>query len=242
MPAKTQFRVDVTGAQRKLARVRKGIEARDFRAILMDFIRKTLIEAAGTTPSRDAQTIRANQTIQYAHRINYIPSFHELTDPMLIVDDSDQHWIHSGGKWYRGEWLLPDQVWANYQDLLAERNRRMQTNRQEFINRRSQARFLYRKSWWQVGNSIGIKIPIGIAANSYSRHNPPKLPDNGYAIVHGGLHAISVDIRNPFLEQPSRYKSFSGKAILQAAANRHVNAFKQALDTAVKRKVRQFTS
>ncbi len=239
MPAKTPFRVDATGARRKIANVRRSIKASDFRGILMEFLRKTLTTAASITPERSSATIRSNQEKQYAHRINYIPSFHELTDPMLIVNEADEHWIHCGAKWYRGDWNLPDDVYAAYQDLLSERTRRMQTNRQQFINERSQARFLYRKSWWQVGSSVGLSIPVGVAAQSFSRHNPPKEPPKGYAQIRGGKETLAADVRNPFLEIPSRYKSFSGRMLLQTAANRHRAAYLRAQDTALRQAVRK---
>lgn len=242
MAVRTPFRVNVEGANRKLANVKRSIRASEFRALLMEFLRKTLTTAAQLTPERSAALIRSNQEIQYAHRINYIPSFHELTDPMLIVNDADEHWIHCGGKWYRGDWQLPDNVYSAYQDLLSERERRLHTNRQAFINQRSRARGLYRKSWWQVGASVGLNIPVGAAQNSFSRHNPPKEPPKGYAQIRGGEHSLSVDVRNPFLEIPSQYKSFSGRAILQTAANRHRAAFKKALDTSVRSEIRKVTA
>jgi hypothetical protein len=238
MPAKTPFRVDTTGAQRKLQRVKKSIRANDFRAQLMDYLRKTLTTAAQITPERNATLIRSNQTIQYAHRINYIPSYHELTDPMLIVNDAGEHWIHCNGDWYRGDWRLPDEVYAAYQDLLGERDRRMQTPRQSFINERSQARFLYKKSWWEVGKSVGLDIPAGQAVKSFSRHNPRKEPPKGYAQIRGGKDKLAVDVRNPFLEEPSQYKSFSGRAILAQAANRHRPAFQKALGVDIRKKVK----
>lgn len=242
MPAKTQFRVDVTGAQRKLARVKGGLRASDFRSQLMDYVRKVLTTAAQITPVRDASLIRSNQETQYDHRVNYIPSFHTLENPTLIVRPDGIEWIYCDGKWYRGDWQLPDHVYAAYQDLQSERTRRLKTNRQEFVNTRSRARFLYKKSWWEVGQSIGINIPIGDAMRGESRRKPSDPPPKGYAQVRGGKETLSVDIRNPFLEQPSRYKSFSGKQILRDAMNKHRNAFEKTLGVAMRGKVRSLTS
>lgn len=234
-----RFQISSVNARRKLACVARTVRAYEFRAILLDFLRKTLTTVARLTPARDLSIIRAAQDRQYDHRIDYIPSYHELTDPMLIVDESGRHWIHCAGKWYIGDWRLPNNVEAAYLDLLSERERRMQTPREAFIANRAQARFLYRKSWWQVGNSIGLNIPVGQASNSFSRHNPPELPPNGYAVLSHSLTSMKVDVYNPFLDQPSRYKSFSRRAIFQEAVNRHRSAFQKALDSAYRREVRR---
>lgn len=241
MPAvKSLFRVDATGLQRKAKKAARGIRATSLQAELMDFARKSLTTAVQLTPERSAQLIRRNQAVQYAHRINYIPSYHTLENPTLIVNERDEHWIYCDGKWYRGEWHLPDHVYAAYQDLLSERIRRMRTDRQSFINSRSQARLLYKKSWWQVGRSIGLNIPCGASPQSYSRHNPPKEPPKGYAQLRGGKQKLTLDMRNPFLEQPSRYKSFTGRQIIQEAANRHRAQFEAATGKHVRKLSKQY--
>ena len=232
---KAGFRIDATQARRKFAKVRRAISANAFRVELMEFVRKSLNTAAQTTPVREASLIRANQSKQYDHRINYIPSYHTLENPSLIVNDMGEHWIYSGGKWYNGAWHLPDEVFSEYQDLLSERERRMQTNRQAFINSRSAARFLYRDSWSEVAESLGLPA---MTRKGRSRRNPPKAPPRGYGQIRGGKDVLSVDIRNPFLEQPSQYKSFSGRVILQAAMNKHRNEFEKATGRAFRNTIK----
>ncbi len=224
------LRIDTGGARKKNDRLLRGLRANDFRALLMEYLRKTLTTAAQMTPTRDLGLIQRNQSREYDHRINWIPSYHSLENPSLRVNEDGEHWIYCDGKWYNGAWDLPDNVYAQYQGLIAERNRRMRTPRGPFIRNRAQARYLYRKSWSQVGESVGVNVPVGVASKSFSRHNPPKDPPRGYGIVRGGKQALSVEVRNPFLLQPSRYISFSARNIAATAAQRHRKAFLAAVD------------
>lgn len=239
MPSpRSGFRIDSTNLRRRLARGSAKLRADSMRAQLMEFARKVLTTAAQITPVRDAQLIRKNQETQYDHRINYIPSYHTLENPSLIVNQAGEHWIYAEGKWYRGDWHLPDEVYGAYQDLLSERERRMKTNRQAFANSRSRARYLYKRSWAQVGESLGLQIPVGDASKAESRRQPPKQPPRGYGQVRGGKDVLSLDIRNPFLETESRYKSFTGRAILATAMNRHRAEFLKSTDKAFRANVK----
>jgi hypothetical protein len=55
--------------------------------------------------------------------------------------------------------------------------------------------------------------------------NPPK----AYGQVRGGKNVIAIVVSNPFLEQQSRYKDFSGKQILAQAQAKHVGAYQRAM-------------
>lgn len=201
----------------------RNIRASDFAPDVQQFLKRSLTTALQLTPARNLSTIQTAQRKQYAHRINYIPSFHELLDPTLIVKADGSQWLYSGGKWYRPDaWKLPNQQWADYQVLLAERDRRMQTARDTFVDERAQARFLYKHSWWEVGQSVGIDVPCSQdVKDAHSRHNPAKAPPKGYAQNRGGESVFSIVVYNPFLEQDSEYKPFSGKAILAQAMQQH---------------------
>lgn len=232
------FRIDVTNLRRKLARKERALTAESFRPELEKHATAVLNDAAASTPVRDLSTIQAAQNKQYDARINCIPSAHELIDPSLRVNSNNgQHWLFSGGKWYlASEWKLPPNQWAQYQALEQERNRRMQKPRGQFISERAQARFLYRKSWLQVGQSLGLRMrSTGQVANSHTRRKPPKEPPRGYGQWRGGRNVLSAVVYNPFLEIPSRYKQFSGRAILAAAQAKNAPRFLRATEAKMKR-------
>jgi hypothetical protein len=235
--AKTGFRLDTTKLRRKLVSLGR-IRADDFKPELSDFTRKSLATASRMTPVRDYALIKRNQNRQYNHRINYIPSYHEVVNPSLRVHNG-KHWLFCDGKWLlANEWKLSDRQWGAYQSLLAERQRRMQTARAPFIAERAQARFLYRKSWSQVAESLGLRIATaGNVESAHSRHEPPKAPARGYGQWRGGDKVLSVDIRNPFLEQESAYKPFSGREIIGAAMREHESGFKRKFQASLRRRV-----
>lgn len=229
----TPLRVSVNDSRWR-ARLRKlagKVKAKAFEPELRAFAKSTLQTATVLTPARNLSVIRANQAKQYEHRINYIPSYHSEAEPTLIVRN-DIHWLHAFGQWYQANiWHLPDHVWSIYQQLLMERDRRMTTRQSSFINARAQARFLYKLSWYIVAQSIGIGLNIsGDIRQARSRRKPPKTPPRGSAQLRGGQTTLSIMISNPFLEMPSEYKLFTGRAILRDSASRHAPSFFAALD------------
>jgi len=236
--AKSGFRVDTTQLRRRLAKLGEEIRADEFKPELMQFTQTSLRTAARTTPVRDYALIKRNQAKQYRNRINYIPSVHTLENPTLIVNEKGEHWVFKDSRWYNMGRRVPDDVWTAYQNLMAERNRRMQTARAPFIASRAQARFLHRKSWNQVGESLGLSMPkpAGVS-NAESRHNPKKDPPRGYGTIQGGKVVLAVVIRNPFLEQESRYKPFTGGEILGAAMARHEPQFKRRFSYKLKKRM-----
>lgn len=227
-----KFSVNDSRWKSKLAKLRVRVTAKTFEPQLRRFVRNSLTSAVRLTPVRNFAIIRANQVKQYAHRVNYIPSYHEESDPCLIVRD-EIHWVKYNGQWYKAnQWRLSDEVWSVYQQLLFERDRRLTTQIGNFIRERAQARFLYARSWYQCGQSIGITVPIdGNIRDSHSRHNPPKSPPRGYAQIRGGRYTLSVVIFNPFLEQRSEYKPWSGKAVIADAMSRHEAAYMTEVGT-----------
>jgi len=208
--------------------------ASQFAPDVKQFLKSTLKTAIQLTPARSLSLIKKNQRRQYSNRINYIPSFHDLLDPTLIVRTDGAKWLFFHNKWYRpDEWHLPDDAYAAYQELMVERDRRMETERDEFIAFRAQARFLYKKSWWEIGQSVGIDVPCSqqvkdaVSRRTRSqlkrgnRQNPPK----GYAQQRGGKGIYSIVVYNPFLEETSQYKQFSGRQILAEAMQKHQAVF-----------------
>jgi len=198
----TGLRLDAAiGTLRKrLAKLDRDTRAIEFRPELERFTAATLNDAIKATPVRSEALITKNQAVQYHHRINYIPSYHSQTDPSLIVNDQGEGWILCDGKWYRSDWNLPMNVWAAFQELNAERDRRMSTIQTEFIAERKQARWLYRKSWVQVARSLGFGSDGGSAITSaHSRHEPKKEPPKGYGQWRGGKNTLSVVSFSPSL-------------------------------------------
>lgn len=214
----TGLRLDARSLARQFQQKLSKVTADAFRPEVTKFAKRTLETCVKLTPIRPLATIRAAQKKQYANRVNNIPSVHTLEDPTLIVKD-DVHWLYAQGRWWPASFReLPSDIQAIHDELNSERERRLETSEGDFIAMRAQARFLYRRSWWEAGQSIGLSISVDQAViDSHSRHNPPANPPKAYAQWRGGKNVLSVVIFNPFLETESRYKPFSGKAILLQA-------------------------
>lgn len=227
----TGFRVKAP-ILKAFAEMRK-ISANDFSPELNRFLQKCLAEAYRNTPVREAALINRNQRKQYKRRLNYIPSMYDKSNSVLIFNDENEQWLRVDGQWYRPDiWHLPDNVYQIYQDLLAERMRRdlNPSTQTEFIRERSQARFLYKKSWKEIADSAGVPLRVSQSvANAHSRHNPPKRPPRGYVRKVGGKNTLSIIVYNPLLEQNSRYKVFSGKTLINSAMRLHRPQFELQL-------------
>lgn len=236
--AKTAFRFDASGFKKKLAKY-LSMKADDLRPELFEFMRKSLTTAARETPARDYSLIRTAQQTQYDKRVNCIPTSHELTDPALRIKGR-AHWLFYRGKWWNAsDWKLPSDAWTVYQDLLSEHFRRKQTTKTAFVKDRAQARFLYRKSWLQAADSLGVDISVAQSTRrAVTRRKPAEEPPRAYGQVRGGANVLAIVIRNPFLEQPSRYKDFSGKQILARAQAAHEGAYKRAMGRRLKQLAR----
>lgn len=233
----TGLRFDLRAMQKAYERKFSKVQAGAFRTEVARFTKRVLQTSIRLTPVRSLATITAAQRRQYANRINYITSVHELIDPTLIVKDGIE-WLYANGRWWAATYRhLPDEIETIHQELLAERDRRLQTSEGDFIAARAQARFLYQRSWWQAGQSLGINV-TGVAPEviaSHSRHNPPQDPPKAYGQWRGGKYVISVVIQNPFLEQDSEYKPFSGKAILAQATQIEQPAFMAEVESKLAR-------
>lgn len=216
------LKIDIRRLAKKIQNNLKGVTADTFRPELQRYAKRTLETAVKLTPQRNLSLIKRAQQKQYESRINYIPSIHDLVDPTLIVRD-DVYWLYADGKWWPASYRnLPAEIDAVLQDLVQERERRMETSVSEFVNERAQARFLYRKSWWQVSTSIGT--PISVASemkDSHSRpyHIPSGEPPRAYGQWRGGKHVLSVVVYNPLLMRPTKYfRTINGKQILAEAS------------------------
>lgn len=218
-----------------------GIRASEFAPDVSLFLKRSLGTAIQLTPARSLATIKKNQRKQYRNRINYIPSYHVLYDPSLIVKDDDSQWLFREGKWYRPDvWNLPMDVWNDYETLNRERERRMEKSESEFIEERAQARFLFKRSWYEIGESAGISVtcPANVR-ESVTRRTPPLNPPRGYAQKRGGKDVYSIVVRNPFLDQTSsgghaplataQYKMFNGQDIIGRAMAMHRPAFQKSV-------------
>ena len=213
-----------------LGQMKRSITAGQFEPEVMRFLQKSLTTAMKNTPVRDVATINKNQRKQYKRRLNYIPSYFDTQGATLIFDeDSNEQWLRVDGQWYRPDiWDIPDDIYSIYQGLLAERMRRDEKAQSDFIKERSQARYLYKRSWYEIGQSAGVSVRGSKSViNSRSRHNPPKTPRKGYVQKRGGKNTFSVVVYNPFLETQSKYKFFSGKELIDSAMNLHRPAFKK---------------
>jgi hypothetical protein len=233
---KTGFRIDTSQLQRKLDLAAKGLRAETFRPQLLNFVRVSLNEAVKLTPAREYQLIRSAQMRQYSNRINYIPSFHTRENPTLIVKPTG-HFLYFNGKWLRPDiWKVSNEALNAYLFLLGERQRRMETVRAEFVAQRAQARFLYKKSWTQVGASIGLDIRANASVKaSVTRRKPNQDPPAGYAQIRGGKRVLSVVIYNPFLTEQTAYWKESGADIIRDAMAQHKSNF----DAQVKRQLQR---
>lgn len=235
----TGFRFDTSEAKKKFNLVKEHLQAEIFWPDLLDFVRKTLNRCVKTTPARDYQTIKDNQSRQYDNRVNYIPSNHGQADPLLIINEQGMHWLKYSGKWYNcSQWQLPSGIWGIYQQLLEERQRRESTSKSTFIQQRAQARFLYKKSWTQVGESIGLDVTASESVQkSLTRRKPAKNPKAGYAQMRGGKTTISVIIKNPFLDEQTAYWSGDGSKILSAAAEQGKPQFQRVVERKLNRAI-----
>lgn len=231
------LRIDTSKMRRELDNKKAKIRADVFKPELKTYARKVLQSAMKATPTRNLAKITRAQTNQYAHRINYIPSFHELCDPSLIVKEDGSAWLYLNGVWYAASYRkLPDEAQAAYNELMSERERRMETPMEAFITGRAQARFLYRRSWYEVGMSIGIQMTAtSNVKDSQSRRKPEEQPPQGYGQWRGGKRVLSIVIYNPFLETESKHKPFSGKAILASASSLHFAEFRGEIAAKMKR-------
>jgi len=236
----TGLRLDTAiGTLRKrLGNLKQSCQASEFRSELERFARDTLKDCIAATPVRNEALIVANQRKQYRKRVDFIPSAHELIDPSLRVNENGEPWIYTQGKWYNGNWHLPDEVFAAFAMLDQERQRRMATIEATFINERKQARFLYQRSWWQVANSLGLSLSVSAAIiSSHSRHNPKKEPTKAYGQWRGGMRVLSVVIVNTFLDVAGKYWKGNGKAILKQATAKNYPSFIKRVNDKVKRKI-----
>lgn len=232
------IRFNIDPLKKRVARISQELRADAFKPVMERLVARVLDRCAATTPVRSVSVINANQEREYDHRVNYIPSYHDETDPCLRVRDG-KHWLLSGGNWYLANMRrIPDAAQSDYQMLLAERERRMQTTRNRFISQRSQARFLYRKSWSQCAQSLRVPHKAsGQALSSETRRKPPVNPPRGYGQWRGGKNTLSAVIYNPFLEQPSRYITFNSRAILANAKAASSTNFKRDIERHLRNRI-----
>lgn len=231
------LRLPVKRIQTRLARLGASVTASEFKPELLEFTGKVLATCIAKTPVRNEALIVANQRREYEHRVNYIPSIHWRTEPRMIVNENGVKLVAMNGRWYAPEFHhSPEEVQAAFLELDAERERRLATAESDFVDARKQARFLYRKSWWQVAQSLGLAVSIAsqIIA-SVTRRWPMISPLKAYAQIRGGKSTISVVVFNPFLEQEGRYKPFSGRTILSSAAAKHRPEFMRKVENKVRR-------
>jgi hypothetical protein len=234
-----KFSLNMDGLNKKLAKI-AAFKGAEFEPEVTNYARRALVTSHQRTPVRSYWLIYRNQQIQYYNRVNYIPSIHWLADPSLRPKSEkvkDGGWaIYCGGKWYSSKWKLPPHVFAAFNSLMAERERRLRTEEKKFINDRAQARFLYKKSWTQAAESLGVSLSTsGNVKKSVTRRKPPEDPARAYARRFSRDSSYTISISNPFLEQHSEYKPFSGIAIFHSAAVRHQRVFMRE----VSRKLRQ---
>jgi hypothetical protein len=227
----TGFKINDTKAKERFAKLLASVDSSNFEPELREYLRRSLKTAMQNTPTRSLSLIQSNQREQYRYRTRYIPSVHHEDDPRLIIGDDGQQYLFCGGKWYMPlKWKLPDEVWAQYAPLEAELRRRLETRQSPFIKERAQARYLYRRTWWEIGQSVGMDIDAtqGVLI-AHSRHNPIKPPPKGYAQLRGGKGQLSFVIYNPLLGIASKYIDFDPAGILEQAASKHRSNFRNAL-------------
>lgn len=229
----TGFRI-VSPISKVFKGMRDAVPAHAFSPEVRTFLKRTLTTAIQLTPARPLGLIKKAQRKQYSNRVSYIPSIHELNDPTLIVKENGDQWLYHRSKWYRPDlWSIPDEAYSVYLELVRERDRRLETKREDFIAFRAQARFLYKKSWYDIGQSVGLDIPCAAPVKSATsrrtksqlqnghKQNPPK----GYAQERGGKGIYSIVVYNPFLQEQTTYWQLSGKAILAQAMQKHQDMF-----------------
>lgn len=220
------FRLDVRKLASQLQTKLGRVTANDFRPEIRRYAARALATSIAMTPTREISIIRKSQEKQYANRINYIPTVHDLLDPTLIVDENGAYWLYANGRWWAASYRdMPSDIDMILQDLVAERERRLQTAEGEFIEDRAQARLLYRKSWWQVAESIGVPLAVSsdmVSSRSRPYHAPSGEPPRAYGQWRGGKHVLSIVVFNSFLQKTTRYwKKINGKTILMHASSLH---------------------
>jgi hypothetical protein len=237
--AQTGFRLDTEPYKRRLALVREHLVAEYFWPDLLEFARKSINRCIKNTDTRDFQTIKRNQGAEYDKRVNYIPTVHSSDGDRLVVARDGTHWLNVQGKWYNASlWLLPQQVNSVYNQLNGERLRRLGTNKSDFIQRRAQARFLYKKSWVEVGEALGVDVRASESVQkSLTRRVPAKNPPKGYAIRHGAKDVISIDIRNPFASTTTAFHDGNGARLLSDALEQQRKPFNDAVERKLKRAI-----
>lgn len=237
----TGLRLPIDRIRKRIAKVREDAQASEFTPELDAYAGRVLKQCEQDTPARSEAVIREAQEKQWKNRIGYIPSVHTLENPTLITKDDGAEFLFFNGKWYRPDiHRVPVEVFGVYQPLLAERNRRMASITQEaFIAERVQARWLYKRSWWQVAESLNIRIPMApYKQRSHTRRKPPVIPPRGYGQRRGGGRVISIVVYNPFLEIPSRYIEFDPRAILARAQARYRAKFVRDVENKTRRIIR----
>jgi hypothetical protein len=235
----TGFRLDLGPIKKRVATL-ANTQASEFRDDVRTFTRNALGTASALTPTRDYSQIRQAQLKQYDKRVNCIPDSHTLHDPSLRVKGRE-HWLWSDGKWWNAtDWKMPAQQWTQYQSLVAEHYRRKQYVQSSFIRDRAQARYLYKRSWWEAGETIGLNVRTSAEARaSRTRRKPAKAPHKASTQERGGGRVFSIVISNPFIKQPSRYKEFDGQSIINQSMARHRNEFNGAVKRRLNRIVAQ---
>lgn len=235
---KIGFTVNVKGLKRKLDKAAQ-IKAEEFNSELVDWVRRSLNDAVKLTPAREYSLIRKNQSREYDKRVNCIPDSHSLPDPSLRIRGR-QHWLFFSGKWWNAsDWKLPADAWTAYHSLLAEHERRLEYSKSAFIRDRAQARFLYKKTWVEVGQSIGVKVNAGEKIQSATtRRKPKQNPPRGYGRTQGVKLKHTIVIMNPLLKIPSKYIKFDAGEIMRTASEKHAERFQKN----VRKRTRQLTS
>lgn len=108
----------------------------------------------------------------------------------------------------------------------------------QFIKERSQARFLYRKSWKQAADSVRMRVSVSPAVSaSVTRRRPAVNPPRAFAQWRGGGEKLSLVVFNPFLNIPSKYKKFNAKSVLDRAMAKHIAQFKKDVNNRVRREI-----
>jgi hypothetical protein len=235
------LRFNVSEFRKIMAKKKKRVSAASFRPQMEKFVGRALALAAANCPTRDLSLIKAAQEKQYDLWINYVPSASDYTsDPRLCykANGEDSARFFSRGKWYCVPGRpMPDEDWANFEMLSAERERRMATPRSAFIANRAQARFLYVQQYWLIAKSLGVRAPIaGEAIASKSRRQPPKRVQRPNARWQGGKDILSAVISAPFLSNATKYWQGNGLDILKDASAAERPAFvKSVRDEMIKR-------
>ncbi len=231
------LRLPIAKIRARLEKVKSSVTADAFRPEVMEFAGKSLTTAMEATPVRDESLIEENQKREYEHRVNYIPSIHWQQEPRMIVNENGVKLVAMNGRWYAPEFHhTPEEVQSAFAELDAERERRLATTERDFIDARKQARFLYQRSWYQVMQSLGLAMSVAAQViSSVTRRWPMVSPPKAYAQVRGGKDTLTVVVYNPFLEQDSRYKPFSGKEILSAAIAKNKPEFIRKVENKVRR-------